>query len=222
LKKNHKIRWSYSQLSTYERCPRAWKFSYLDGAPRRPPGPAASRGTGIHLELETFLGKPRARKVPASLTVLTQAILEAKALGAVGEREIFIDREWRETTEKKAWAVFIIDAHWLVRDTLHVRDLKSGKVRDYADQVRVYLAGLINTYPQVTRGEGGIWYCDQPLSASRRLSVFSRQQIIGLQRELTLRVTKLERDREWKATPGAAACQYCDFSKKFGGPCDKG
>ncbi len=49
-----RIRLSYSKLSSYKRCPRAWKSSYLDGRFNREPKPFFSFGTAIHEACENF------------------------------------------------------------------------------------------------------------------------------------------------------------------------
>ena len=224
MKKSSKVRWSYSQLAVYERCPLAWRFGYRDRLPRGPQHPSALRGQAIHQELELFLGNPRARKLPASLARLKDPVLDAKREGALPEEEIFLDRAWRRTTEKKAWGVVIPDAHWVRDGALHVRDLKTGRERDYTDQLRTYLAGLIGLYPEATVGHAALWYSDAdkaPRAVSRPV-IFIRTVLEGIRRELAIRVDRMEKDRAWEPTPSASACRWCDFSRLRGGPCVKG
>ncbi len=57
-----RIRLSYSKLSSYKRCPRAWKSSYLDGRFNREPKPFFSFGTAIHEAFENFYDPHGARK----------------------------------------------------------------------------------------------------------------------------------------------------------------
>lgn len=49
-----RIRLSYSKLSSYKRCPRAWKKSYLDGKFSQEPRPFFSFGTAMHEAFENF------------------------------------------------------------------------------------------------------------------------------------------------------------------------
>ncbi len=49
-----RLRLSYSKLSSYKRCPRAWKSAYLDGRFSREPKPFFSFGTAIHEAFENF------------------------------------------------------------------------------------------------------------------------------------------------------------------------
>ena len=213
-------RWSYSQLKLYEGCALSWKFAYLDRLDQGPKHPSAARGIAIHRELEKFVGNPRARKVPATLTRLANRILAAKKLGARPEAEVYLDRAWRRVKKKGAWGVVKIDLHWQDGERLWVADLKTGRVRDYADQGRIYLAGLVNLFPTARTFSAEEWYTDGQVMP-RRLAVFNRAQVLGIQRELALRVDRMHGDREWKARPGAA-CQWCPFAKSRGGPCRYG
>jgi len=51
---SERIRLSYSKLSSYKRCPRAWKSSYLDGRFSREPKPFFSFGKAIHEAFENY------------------------------------------------------------------------------------------------------------------------------------------------------------------------
>ncbi len=57
-----RIRLSYSKLSSYKRCPRAWKKVYLDGISSRP-RPFFSFGTAVHEAFEHFFD-PEGEKKP--------------------------------------------------------------------------------------------------------------------------------------------------------------
>lgn len=57
-----RIRLSYSKLSSYKRCPRAWKGIYLDGKFSRDPKPFFSFGKAIHEALENFYNPYGSRK----------------------------------------------------------------------------------------------------------------------------------------------------------------
>ena len=58
-----RIRLSYSKLSSYKRCPRAWKKVYLDGIGLQP-RPFFSFGTAMHEAMEIFYD-PRERRKPS-------------------------------------------------------------------------------------------------------------------------------------------------------------
>ncbi len=57
-----RIRLSYSKLSSYKRCPRAWKNSYLDGKFSREAKPFFSFGTAIHEAFENYYDPHGAKK----------------------------------------------------------------------------------------------------------------------------------------------------------------
>ncbi len=57
-----RLRLSYSKLSLYKRCPRAWKSSYLDGRFSRVAKPFFSFGTAIHEAFENYYDPQGDRK----------------------------------------------------------------------------------------------------------------------------------------------------------------
>lgn len=54
-----RVRLSFSRIDTYQRCPRQFRYAYIDRLPARP-APHLSFGTSIHRALETFYD----RKLP--------------------------------------------------------------------------------------------------------------------------------------------------------------
>lgn len=58
-----RLRLSYSKLSSYKRCPRAWKKLYIDGAGMQP-RPFFSFGTAVHEAMESFYD-PQGRRDPS-------------------------------------------------------------------------------------------------------------------------------------------------------------
>lgn len=221
-----KFTWSYSALGSWEKCPRQYWFAYHTDQPR---APNIYRDTGIahHEKCETFFNKPRAKKVPVELKPLTDYLLKVKSLGAQAELKVCFDRRWHECAYEDRWGVAKVDLHWLSEGGtyLTVVDLKTGKVRDYSDQGRIYLGGLLARYPDVTRGHAEFAYSKtgEVVSGEGRGKPrpHTVQQIIGFQRELSARVKRMEADKKFPAKPGAA-CRWCDFSKLKGGPCDRG
>ena len=68
-----------SGCNEYDRCPRRYRYGYLDRAPHDRPTPAAWRhGIAVHAALEAayrdrMLGRPLADTVPDALTALGEA-----------------------------------------------------------------------------------------------------------------------------------------------------
>ena len=82
---------SPSSATTFEQCPRRWKFRYLERLPD-PPGEAALAGTLVHRVLERLLGDPaidrnldRARALAGEEWPLHQALPELNQLGLDAE-----------------------------------------------------------------------------------------------------------------------------------------
>lgn len=218
--------WSYSALHIWETCPRQYFYNYIEEHPK-PPNVYRDEGIRIHKELETFVKKPRARKTPEDLVLLDNYLKECREQGAESEVKVCFDREWREVPHAERWGTIVVDLHWLSArgDYLTVSDLKSGRVRDYSDQGRIYLAGLLSRYPEVVRGHAEFAYSKtgDVLSGEGRPRIVAvdKLEMLGYRRELAVRANRVEADGKFDAKPGSA-CRWCDFSRKKGGPCDQG
>ncbi len=216
---NKPTRWSYSSISTWKQCHLKWKYSYIDGI-EWPSSAAMSRGTRMHLMAEEFVNGT-VQVVPSEIKNMGPTLLSLKGMGAKAEEVWLLDDKWNPVQDQsKAWIKAIIDVHYVLDDVLYVKDYKSGRMYpDHLNQLELYgLIGL-KTFPEVKRVETSAIYMDLAHEGSQGSII---PQMLPKMIEPW--------DTEAKAMMGAesyeptvsAACAWCPYSKRKGGPCEFG
>jgi len=217
---NRPTRTSYSALSTYEGCPFSYAQYYLEGA-RDEAGAAAQRGTRLHTACERFLkGEIPQERLPIDFWKIKTLLVQLRDMGAIAEEVWLVDKDWKhqdledENTRLKA----LTDIHYLLEDTLHVKDLKTG--RNYPEheiQLQLYaMLGLLK-YPHIDRAEVSAVYVDDGVEA--HVQVYHRGMLEHLIAHWQERMDKLFTATEFPPTPNPEACKWCKLKKSKGGPC---
>jgi len=224
------MRHSYSSVKLFERCPKAWEYSYVQGIKGKV-GAAAERGTRIHFAAERFFeGEITASQLPVEYKPFLSSMELAKTLGARTEYRMFINQAWRplvivdENKEPEgAWALAIIDLHYTVGDELYIVDLKTGQFqREHEDQVEFYMVVAATHYPNIERVHGCCFYLDQGTvghQLSHRPSWLAMLRIKWASR-IAL-VEKAKAAGMFPTTPGPRSCGICSYRASRGGPCEK-
>ncbi len=207
-----KTRWSYSSLSTYEKCPAKWKYRYIDGL-RDPPTPAMERGTRLHSLCESVLKD--GAQIPSELSLISEVLERLKVNNAQSEKMWRLDRGWQPAQE--AWVKGIIDVHFMRDGVLHIYDFKSGKpYASHKAQLEIYSIMGFATVPEAERVECGAIYIDSGKIGCKR--AMTRQEAFDARDGWGIRADKLLFDEEWMPTPGGA-CWRCNYKSLNGGPC---
>ena len=207
---------SYSSIKMYEQCPAKYKFTRIDKL-SEPTGPAAERGKVIHAEIEAVL-KGQLELVCAELEYLLPRMDEWKAKNAESEMEFAVDSHWNTVAFNDSSAMFrgVIDLYYELGDTAIVLDFKTGKERDYLDQVRVYAAVVLATKPHIQRVIPQIEFID--LQKSTEYITYSREDLDHMKADIQGRLNIIAHDKFFAANP-SGLCRFCHFRKDNGGPC---
>jgi len=213
--------WSYSRKSTYEECPKQYWYSYVEQVPGfRPPSPAADRGSDIHLQCENYLlGKIKI--YPPSVQKVSGHLMTLKAKDAIPELKMAVNDKWEAVDYKAPDAYFrgIIDVHYEAEDgaTVHIEDFKTGQVYDsHPKQMETYVALVAAHYPKATQFITRLVYIDQGVVTPAKITSVERLKPIRLL--LDGAIANAEADTIFPTRPGNG-CKWCDYSKRFGGPC---
>jgi hypothetical protein len=97
-----------------------------------------------------------------------------------------------------------------------VLDWKSGKRRDYSEQVRLYAAMVFACFPEVVNIQPIISYTD--LKKEDQLKQISRDEHSLLKDWVNGRVATLKAEKIWSPNP-SYGCRWCHYRKSNGGPC---
>jgi len=211
--------WSYSRLSTYEECPKSYWYSYVENMPGfRPPSPAANRGSNIHTAAEEYLKNVRKIYPPELQKVSGHAML-LKSKKAQSELKLAVTDQW-EPCAYNAPEVYlrgVIDILYEEENAIHIQDWKTGQVYDsHSIQMENYVAIAAAHYPTATSYITRLVYIDQGIVTPPKRTESARLKPIRLL--LDGRIKNAEEDAIYPTTPGAG-CKWCDYSKKYGGPC---
>jgi CRISPR/Cas system-associated exonuclease Cas4 (RecB family) len=207
---------SYSAIKLYEQCPSKYKFNRIDRL-FEPSGPAAERGTSIHSELENILN--------GSLMLLSDPIMHLSdkledwiKLKALPELKFAVDHAWQQVDYTAPAAMFrgIIDLYIEQGDEATVLDFKTGKDRDYSDQVTVYAAVILATKPHIKKVNLVIEFID--LKKTTTYSPITRDQLSDLKTLISGRIALIVQDSIFAPNP-SGLCRFCHFRKSNGGPC---
>jgi len=211
--------WSYSRLSTYEDCPKQYWYSYVENMPGfRPKSVAASRGSEIHDKAEQYLiGK--LPMYPPELQKVSGHAMALKMKKPQAELKLAVDCNWApcDYKDENAYLRGIIDILYLEGEHLHIQDWKTGQVyASHPTQMENYVAIAAAHFPEATHYITRLVYVDQGIVTPPKTTAAERLKPIRLL--LDGRIKNAEDDTIFPTTPGAG-CKWCDYSKKYGGPC---
>ena len=241
------FRWSFSQWENYNTCPQKWKFQSILKLPRQPPGPAAARGLDMHDRAEKYIkreidleecvhGDPTLMfgdKKPAVIHSKYIPILDAfrdhRGFAMHTERKGAFTRDWQLTapTDKFASAIVVLDAVRVGGDrydkeddhvgVCSVAEWKSGKPKDsHSEQRSLYAAYAWKHWVQpITRVTT---YYLEDTAPPQRLTVKSEEGFENIRVKWQQRIDEMQTNSICAPRPGFH-CNWCDYSKKKGGPC---
>ena len=183
--------YSNSSIKTYEQCPYKYKLTRIEHR-QEPAGDAAERGKNIHYEFEqALLALPMLAPERSYWYIY---INELRERGTKSEIEFAVTKDWQPCDFKapEAWVRGIYDAVYFDGARAHVLDWKTGKERDYGDQLKLYATIILASHPEVMTVTSEICYID--LNKQTPYPEFTRADLPKLQEWLADRVGKLEKD----------------------------
>lgn len=212
--------WSYSKYSCYTDCPKKYWFRYIANVPgSRQPSPAAERGTNIHDQAEQYLLGAVPIYPPDLHRVSAHAML-LKAKKAQPEVKLAVTDKWEPCDYKAPEAYFraIFDVFYKEDEPriVHVQDWKTGqKYPDHDVQLADYVAVAAAHYPDYTYHTRLI-YIDLGLVTTPKITPPERVKPIRLLLDGGI---KLAEEDQIFLTRSGPHCRYCDYSKRYDGPC---
>ena len=231
------FKWSFSQWETYNACPARWKYQSVLKLPRKPPGPAAARGLQIHGTIEDYISQ-RTEVCHKDVSSKYFPVFDQFRNHPNGDRhceyKFSLTEDWQVAgplNAGKAWCVMVLDAVRVGDDhkgphskrttplVAHVGEWKSGRPKDtHGDQRKLYALGSMIRWHDVDEVVVTTYYVEDT-EKPQRLKVANtdsaRQKLKDLWKG---RVDLMRSDKLCAPKPGQH-CNWCDFSKKQGGPC---
>ncbi len=217
--------WSYSRLSTYERCALLAKFLYILKLPQDT-SPAMERGSKIHGQAEGYI-KGETLKLPDTKVWVPwkEDMASLKAAGYEAEKNIAFDSNWRECGyfEPNVWIRLRVDVTGIASDGVpEVIDYKTGRpYPTHEEQAELYgIAGYLTAVKASKKVRTSFWYLDVPDIVEYE---YPAEEIVeSLMPKWEGRAGVMLTDTEFKPNPCKASCgKYggCDFAANKGGQC---
>lgn len=211
-----KSAFSFSKLKLHDQCPSKYKFIHIDKLPE-PTGDAAQRGKIIHAELESAI-KGELPLLSGEVQHLEESIQDWISFNAQAEMPFGVDKDWNDVGYDSKDAAFrgIIDLYYEAGDTAVILDFKTGKLRDYIDQLRAYATAIFAIKPHINRITPQIEFID--LKKRDTYTTIERAEFPAMKVDLGFKFMAIENDDIFAPNPGFL-CRYCHFRKNNGGPC---
>lgn len=153
---------------------------------------------------------------------------KSKPIDVLCELQYAVDSKWRPVDwfDRTAWLRAKLDVRQRLGGVsqppiVRVLDHKSGKVYPdaHAEQLEIYAAIVLPHEPSVAEIIAGMLYIDQPDAPT--FATFKAADVPKLQKKWTKLAAPIFKDKTFKAKP-SSECNWCPFSGRRGGPCDKG
>lgn len=206
---------SHSSIKVYEQCPYKYKLTRIEHR-KEPSGEAAERGKLIHSEFEhAIMGLGM---LPDTQSYWLDYVQELMLKHTQCETEFAVTRDWTpcDFKDPNYWVRGVYDAVWHKDGHAHVLDWKSGKERDYGDQLKLYATIIMVCNPEIEHVTTEICYTD--LNKRVPHETYKRSELPTLKAWLTGRIKKIEGDDIFAPKPDYG-CRWCHFRKDNGGPC---
>lgn len=210
---------SYSKYSTYEACPRKYKYRYLDKIPTEKTVYMA-RGTEVHASIEDFINGKVDKIHPDIQGYYGGYFQKLKDLGARAEETFAVSSDWKKTefSDPDALVRGVLDIIMPPRDgELDIFEVKTGRVYDdHVGQRHLYGTAALHLYPDVNVVRVTGIYVDKK---DVRVNDFARMFQSMLTDTWNSRFEKLRTDTEYPMMP-SQSCSRCPFSRYSNGPCE--
>lgn len=209
--------WSYSSLKTYETCPYRIYIAKVKKI-QEDYGPAADRGSQIHLQAEDFV-QNKIEQMPDTLKKFQNQFEVLKSLYVEGKVEL--EGEWGFTIDwktcdwmdKEVWARIKLDA--IVHESptsARVIDYKTGKKFGneiaHGQQALTYAIGSFFKYPELEHVQTELWYLDQKETS---LQAYTREEAMMFMPNINNRALNMTSATKFPPNPSSYSCKWCSY-----------
>jgi PD-(D/E)XK nuclease superfamily len=169
------IIWSYSFLSTYERCPRQAYAKWVSKTMPYKESPEAAYGNLVHGEIDNCL-RGKTTRLPDKLAEYQKYVDNIKSQDGLkySEYEIGVRPDWGNTSfrARDVWGRGKIDIAIIDGDSAILLDWKTGKVREDRLELDIQAVLLNAAHPYITDIWGGyIWLKEHKMGKMYNLGV---------------------------------------------------
>jgi hypothetical protein len=214
--------WSYSRLSTFERCPKQAQYKFIKKV-KEPGSPAMDRGKDIHKLCENFI-RGSLTETPTQLREFEDAFLVLQHMYLHGhvtcESDWAITKDWDKTGwfEDDTWGRAKVDAFVYEEGEskeARVIDFKTGRYEGnqeaHREQCELYGAIALKRYPELESIQTEMWYLDH---GKIDRYIYTPKTIEIKQAKIHKKAVNMTTATEFPANPSKFKCKWCFFGKE--------
>lgn len=216
--------WTYSQLDTFESCPKKFYHTKVARDIVEPPTVHTVWGNKVHSAFEDFINDGTV--LPEGMTQWQPLANKIAAMPGekLTEHRYAIDKNFEPVSWKQAWTRGIADLVVKYNDKAVIMDYKTGK-RKPTEQLDLYAAYIFHTHPEINYvSTGFVWLKEKKIDwniTKQDKKPFHRDEVPVIWHGLLPRARKLEAAYEkdkWPAKTsglcrGWCPVKHCDFYK---------
>jgi len=216
------IAWSYSRLSTAERCLKMFRHHNILKDVISKEGPAMIRGHDVHGRLKIAVDRYADNKVLSDDPKIIHVMPLIKSFcdmhdSVTAEIQISFRKDLAlcDWYNKATWLRAILDVIGIRGSTASVIDWKTGQVRYEKDQLRLSAMVTLIRAPSIEEVHTSLVFVDHKQSTP--VDIIYRSELPNLIHEFSDRAEILqiaERKGQWPATPGNYCKWQCDCTKQ--------
>jgi len=200
--------WSYSRITSYEKCPYTLKLAELK-LPQET-NEHAQRGIDTHATIEQFL-KGESKTAP-HFEGFTIELLDLYAQTAQSETKWQVGKDWQPRSQgcSDIWGKAIIDAAVLEKTNLRIIDFKTGKPSpvSHMDQGNIYAVMGHAWFPDCETYTTEFWYLDKQI---KKTHVYTADSLTPIRINLEKRIQRMENDTVLAPRPSKWTCKWCKY-----------
>ena len=217
--------YSFSRLNTHAKCPRRFRYQYIDRVKREPTDMTALlKGGALHSILENYPARSTHKLAPryqAIADAFTGSVLGRKYLGYQSMREIRfgMDGDLAPCEYGAPTAIFrgFIDYTCVIDGVLHLLDWKSGKLKDqkyqHFEQLMFYAIYFFQKYPALDKINIGYVYIEH--AGCENSLLLERQYLPNYVEQLRGMIRAAENDTTFIKNP-SRLCDWCPYQRHCG------
>lgn len=217
--------WTYSQLDSFESCPKKFYHTKVARDIVEPPTVHTVWGNKVHTAFEDFIND--GTLLPEGMTQWQPLANKIAALPGekLAEYRYAIDRNFNPSPWKQAWTRGIADLVVKHGDKAAIMDYKTGK-RKPTEQLDLYAAYIFHTHPEINVvSTGFVWLKERKIDwnvSKTDRKPFTREEVPIIWQNLLPRARRLEMAYEkdkWPAKTsglcrGWCPVKHCEFYKE--------
>ena len=219
--------WSYSSLTTFEKCPMALKFQKID---KIDDGLDSCEhiivGKKMHEALENWLiakKKGEDYEYPERASKIREAIdkvIEKAGIeNCIPEKRYAFSKDFEQSVDffdKSVWCRAVVDLEAEKDNIAWVIDYKSGKYSSYSTfsymgQLQLYAVIKFMSSPHIDEVRTSLFYAKDGKILNK---IYRRNKLLPLLKLFTERGNKMFFATEFPAKPSKSSCKFCAYKKK--------